>query len=578
MTTSVNGAGRQRIALDRIAIPGNVRDLDADHVDALAASIRLRGLLVPVIVRRLGDDFELIAGFHRFAAHKQLGKEYIDVDVRDGEDEHGDRAIENIARKQLDPHEEARAVQAMLAAGLTEDGAAQALGWPKARVTARVKLLELPERARELVGAGVVALSAVDQLRAIGKVSPPLLEALINYLCDGNEWAAERLAREPGWVLDSALRETATKVFVARMDVIDDYDIAELKLAKKASEQYAKASELHKQLDRYAYGGPRVRFSDEEVDQARAAGVTIEFEHGAPLIVDRSLYRELVKQAIARTVSELEARVADQAAERQASRTANRSAPADPLADAERDERRQLRVCGEEAHGVNLDLGAGLLNGLATVDPADMTVARFFVYGMLGSDYDDSPYTRMGERVTRLAMSGIRLVIDEFRADVTKTLKNGQRGRLRVDYGDPHKPGDAVRWLWKFIDGAKTAGELYGRALVVICAEQYASRLVVPQSQRSHPTQWSSHKDHAAKALKKLAGPHLPASLKELEKAIARAHREHDMAVQQVQRERGAVVDPASPGEAQVAVDQGGDFAANAGALDVDDELEADAA
>ena len=323
MTTSVNGAGRQRIALDRIAIPGNVRDLDADHVDALAASIKLRGLLVPVIVRRLGDDFELIAGFHRFAAHKQLGEEYIDVDVRDGEDEHGDRAIENIARKQLDPHEEARAVQAMLAAGLTEDGAAQALGWPKARVTARVKLLELPERARELVGAGVVALSAVDQLRAIGKVSPPLLEALIDYLCDGNEWAAERLAREPGWVLDSALRETATKVFVARMDVIDDYDIAELKLAKKASEQYAKASELHKQLDRYAYGGPRVRFSDEEVDQARAAGVTIEFEHGAPLIVDRSLYRELVKQAIARTVSELEARVADQAAERQASRTAN---------------------------------------------------------------------------------------------------------------------------------------------------------------------------------------------------------------------------------------------------------------
>ena len=119
MTTSVNGAGRQRIALDRIAIPGNVRDLDADHVDALAASIKLRGLLVPVIVRRLGDDFELIAGFHRFAAHKQLGEEYIEVDVRDGEDEHGDRAIENIARKQLDPHEEARAVQAMLAAGLS---------------------------------------------------------------------------------------------------------------------------------------------------------------------------------------------------------------------------------------------------------------------------------------------------------------------------------------------------------------------------------------------------------------------------------------------------------------------------
>jgi hypothetical protein len=47
----------------------------------------------------------------------------------------------------------------MLDRGLTEDGAAQALGWPKARVTARVKVLELPERAQQLVGDGVIPLS-----------------------------------------------------------------------------------------------------------------------------------------------------------------------------------------------------------------------------------------------------------------------------------------------------------------------------------------------------------------------------------------------------------------------------------
>jgi len=40
---------------------------------------------------------------------------------------------------------------------------------------------------------------------------------------------------------------------------------------------------------------------------------------------------------------------------------------------------------------------------------------------LLGSDYDNSPHTSAGERVSRMAMSGIRLVIDEFRADVTKT-------------------------------------------------------------------------------------------------------------------------------------------------------------
>jgi hypothetical protein len=87
------------------------------------------------------------------------------------------------------------------------------------------------------------------------------LEALPDFLCDGNEWAAERLAREPGWVLDAALRESDSKVFVAHLNVIDDYDIAQLKLGKKATELYAKATELHEALDRYVYGGPRVRFS-----------------------------------------------------------------------------------------------------------------------------------------------------------------------------------------------------------------------------------------------------------------------------------------------------------------------------
>ena len=81
----------------------------------------------------------------------------------------------------------------MLARGLSEDGAAQALGWSKARVTARMKILELPERAQQLIGADAIALSAVDQLRAIGTVAPELLEAVIAYLDDGNEWAAERL-------------------------------------------------------------------------------------------------------------------------------------------------------------------------------------------------------------------------------------------------------------------------------------------------------------------------------------------------------------------------------------------------
>ena len=62
---------------------------------------------------------------------------------------------------------------------------------------------------------------------------------------------------------------------------------------------------------------------------------------------------------------------------------------------------------------------------------------------------------------------------------------------------------------------------------MVIAAEQYASRLVVPKSQQHSPMRWPSHKDQARKALARLAGPHLPATLKQVEKAVAKAHSEH---------------------------------------------------
>jgi ParB/RepB/Spo0J family partition protein len=381
MATTIDSQPQVRlIALEQIRHDANVRELAGEDVDALAGSIALLGQITPAIVRPDGDGYVLVAGHKRYAALQKLGHAEIRAEIRSGESEHAERAAENVVRTQLNPYEEARAVAAMLASGLTEDGAAQALGWPKARVTPRMRLLELPDTAQQMVGDGQIALSSVEQLRAIGQVSLPLLDALIAYLADGNQFAAERLAREPGWVIDAALRETDSKVFAAHLSRIDGQDVAALRLGKKTEALYERAVELARQLDRYSYGAD-VRFSEVEVDQARAAGVVIEFERGWPLIVDRSLYRELVKQAIARTVTELEARVAERAAEKQAQRHATAELPADPGAEARREEQRAIREIAETAHGANLDLGAGLLTGLSTVDPADMTVARFFVLG-----------------------------------------------------------------------------------------------------------------------------------------------------------------------------------------------------
>jgi ParB/RepB/Spo0J family partition protein len=517
------------VPVARIHIPENVRVLDEEHVKALAGSIKLKGMLVPVVLRERGDDFELVAGFHRMAAAESIKLAEVPYVLRDAETEHTDRAVENIVRKQLNPYEEAKAVRAMLDDGLTEDGAAQALGWPKARVTSRVKILELPERAQQMIGEGVIHLAAVDQLRAIGTVAPELLEALIAYVDDGNAAVASRLASQPGWVLDAALTHGERKVFAAHLSTVDSREIAELRLGKKTDELYAEAEKLHKQLDRHACGPPTVRFADEDVDQARAAGVLIEFERSSPLIVDRSLYRELVKAAIKRTHATLEQKVADRAAERSTSKASNK--PVDPAAVAKRDRDAQMRELADQAHGVNTDLGHGLLNTLASVAPADMDVARFFVYALLGADHDSSPYTQTGDRVARVAAGGVRLLIEELRTDVTKTRKDGSRGRLRYDYGDHRDPQAAIAWLWKFIDGAKTAAELYGRALVVIAAEHHASRLVINGSQRTPAIRWTSHKDHAVKALRKLCRPAIPAALTQLERAVERANAEYEQAL-----------------------------------------------
>ena len=59
MSSTTPSVGEQHLALDRIRVRDNVRELDPDHVIALAQSIALRGLLVPLIVRRVDDGYEL---------------------------------------------------------------------------------------------------------------------------------------------------------------------------------------------------------------------------------------------------------------------------------------------------------------------------------------------------------------------------------------------------------------------------------------------------------------------------------------------------------------------------------------
>jgi len=109
-TTASLAAGGLTIPLERIHVPENVRPLNADHVDALAASIALQGMLVPIVVcpaesdvAAVGYVYVLVAGHKRYAALAKLGRTEIRAEVRSGEGEHADRAAENVVRTQLNP-------------------------------------------------------------------------------------------------------------------------------------------------------------------------------------------------------------------------------------------------------------------------------------------------------------------------------------------------------------------------------------------------------------------------------------------------------------------------------------------
>ena len=274
------------IALALVDEGENVRPLDLEHVERLAASIKLRGLISPLTVRPVGERFQLVAGHHRLAACRALELEQVPVTIREQEATSADAAAENILRRQLTPLGEAKAVQSMLEDGYTLDGAATALGWSRKLVAARQKILELPEVAQRLLDDGRLPVSAVETLLRTQTVSPELAVGVCEAI-EADELAASQLTGNAGWAFGQVLRGGRVETFAAYLDTVRPGDIEALRLGKKVMAVYAEADKLHQELDRYAYGPPQIRFNEHDVDQARAAGVLLELERTPPIICDR---------------------------------------------------------------------------------------------------------------------------------------------------------------------------------------------------------------------------------------------------------------------------------------------------
>ena len=123
----------------------------------LAESIRENGLVQPVVVRRKGSRFELIAGERRWRAAQQAGLERIPAVVRDVPDDKLSELalIENIQREDLNAIEEALAYKSLIeAAGLTQEVLAQRVGRDRSYITNYLRLLRLPDDLQKMVQDG----------------------------------------------------------------------------------------------------------------------------------------------------------------------------------------------------------------------------------------------------------------------------------------------------------------------------------------------------------------------------------------------------------------------------------------
>ena len=134
------------------------RVFDDGALQALAGSLRERGVLQPVLVRPVaGGTYELVAGERRWRAAQLAGLETIPALVRARDDAEALEAalIENMAREDLNPVEEARACAALVEElGLTRETVGLRVGRSRVAVSNLLRLLDLPDEALELLERG----------------------------------------------------------------------------------------------------------------------------------------------------------------------------------------------------------------------------------------------------------------------------------------------------------------------------------------------------------------------------------------------------------------------------------------
>jgi ParB family chromosome partitioning protein len=146
-------------------------------LEELASTIREHGILTPVVVRRVADGFQVIAGERRIRAARLAGLTHVPTIVRDASDSQALQMalVENLQREDLNPLEAAEAYQKLVEEfGLTQEELAGRLGRDRSSVANSLRLLRLPKRIREDVAEGALSEGHARALLGLEKTADQL--------------------------------------------------------------------------------------------------------------------------------------------------------------------------------------------------------------------------------------------------------------------------------------------------------------------------------------------------------------------------------------------------------------------
>ncbi|MGD9734963.1 MAG: ParB/RepB/Spo0J family partition protein [Solirubrobacterales bacterium] len=458
------------------------QEMDPVELERMAATIRAQGVVQPIKVRERDDGrFDLVYGHRRLAAAKLAGLTRVPVSPSTG-NARVEAFYENNQRSDLNPIERALDLKAFaeeLGLAKHKDIAAAA-GKSPDWVGEHLRLLKLPEEVQRYLAAGIVPVEGEKPLRELTKVSPGIA-ACVCELAKRRKVKPSRfvsafgdlLAEAPG----SRFEEKPTMIPVsgARLgEIVTDAEKHEELLGRWRAA-----------LPHGGDGDPVVRFGEQQVDAARAAGCLVEHEvdegewtSWVRLITDAELAADLCERMITGLEAQAAERAKREAEWRAGSDTPAEAATPEEQAQARKDQRAEAEKRKVAARSRNEEVGRRLIERRGGKNRRQHSLTRFKVMARA-----------LVEANPKLAARGLRLVLPQLREVESKTLKSGEP-REKVTYADA---AQAHEWLLAHLDSVGSVNEGLELLADAYIAAILADEGALPQSGRTwgaEPAKW----------------------------------------------------------------------------------------